>query len=368
MRASMTALLAAAILVGPTATAQVVRESGSLQTTLEGYVNATGGLADGDPTGDASDGVDGRIDVAVRLLARTRFQDGPNVGARIVVEQFAGRGVELAESSLLLFGDHGRLEIGERQGLPDVLTGYAPNNFTFTSSDFGPASGPSLDPGGTLATSFIAKDLARRIDGLAVLGAAASLSDDRSAKVLYVSPKVRGYLLGLSYAPDASDPRFRGLGQAGIVREWYWSQHVLRAGASYTQAAGTRGYTDLRSLNAGATLTLFDSLSIGLAGTWNGDSGLPRGRAHDPSAAGYSASVNYNRGPWTVGVYAQKARAASDVDPPGSDRLDVVEAGGSWRYSTHWRVYGAIYDWRLDDGSAPRRSGQVYVLGLRATL
>ena len=37
-------------------------------------------------------------------------------------------------------------------GLPDVLTGYAPNNFQFTSAEFGPASGPSLDPGGRLQT------------------------------------------------------------------------------------------------------------------------------------------------------------------------------------------------------------------------
>ena len=48
------------------------------------------------------------------------------------------------------FVKNGRIEIGERMGLPDVLTGYAPNNFQFTSAEFGPASGPSL-PGSRTA-------------------------------------------------------------------------------------------------------------------------------------------------------------------------------------------------------------------------
>jgi len=157
-----------------------------------------------------------------------------------------------------------------------VLTGYAPSSFAFTSADFGPASGPSVDPGGRLPTSFIAPGLAAGVDALAVLGASASLSDDRSAKVLYVSPKTHGYLAGLSYSPDADDARYGALVQAGLVPEWYWSRHVLRAGGSLSRAQGEHGYASLGSLNAGATLTLFDALSIGIAATWNGDSGLPR--------------------------------------------------------------------------------------------
>ena len=35
---------------------------------------------------------------------------------------------ELGEYSVLVLGRWGRLEVGERQGLPDVLTGFAPNS------------------------------------------------------------------------------------------------------------------------------------------------------------------------------------------------------------------------------------------------
>jgi hypothetical protein len=51
-----------------------------------------------------------------------------------------------------------------------VLTGYAPNNFQFTSAEVGPASGPSLDPGGGLQTASWRDSLAERIEPLAAVG------------------------------------------------------------------------------------------------------------------------------------------------------------------------------------------------------
>lgn len=361
-------LLALAVLACRPAHAQVVHESGAWQSTLEAYVNVTGGDETYGHPMNAEGADDVRLDAAVRWLVRTHEPAGPNWGARLVVEQSPDTGLDLAEASLLFFGGRGRLEVGERQGLPDVLTGYAPNNFAFTSADFGPASGPSLDPGGSLPTSFIAPGLAADISALTALGASASLSDDRSAKVLYVSPKSRGFIAGLSYAPDADDARFGALGQAGLVREWYWSQHVLRAGGSFSHAQGEHGYASLDSLNAGVTVTLFDSLSIGAAATWNGDSGLPREAAHSSPASGFTASVNYNSGPWTFGGYLQQAKAEGDPQVAGRDAIGLYEIGGSWRYDTHWRVYGALYDWRFVDEGASHRNGRVLLIGLRATL
>jgi hypothetical protein len=357
------------VLAAGPATAQVVRQYDDLQVTLEAYANATAGSA-GEERGftDAQGADDTRFDAAVRLLVRTQARDSVNWGARVVVEHLAGQDVELAESSVLLFGRQGRLELGQRPGLPDVLTGYAPNNFAFTSADFGPASGPSLDPGGTLPTTFITPGLARSIDGLSVLGATASLGDDRSTKLVYVSPKSHGWLAGVSFAPDADDPRYRQLVQAGLVKEWYWSQNVLRIGGSLSEAAGTHGYSDLVSVNVGASATLFDSISIGLAVTSNGDSGLPRTAVQRSSAAGATVSLNYNRGRWTVGGYLQRATAEGDTDRIGNDRLDVGEIGVSWRYDPHWRLYGAVYAWGFDDEAATWRNGRVLMLGLRANL
>src|SRR5713101_920185 len=267
--------------------AQVIRHGEHLDLTLEGYANTTAGYSQSGTPDDRNGSEDLRIDAALRGLARWKNPSGPDVGLRAVLDSSPEDRLNLAEASLLVFGRAGRLEIGKRPGLPDVLTGYAPNSFAFTGGEFGPASGPSLDPGGGLQHAFLSTNLAKQLNALAVLGATASLADDRSAKILYVSPKHRGFLAGLSYGPNADDPRFDRLIQSGLVHESYWSSNIFRAGGS---------------------LILDYDWMLGVSGTWNGRSGVVRHANTAPSDAyGATASINYNHGRWTAGVYYQWA-------------------------------------------------------------
>ena len=198
-RRALAGALALLVAIPAVSYAQVRLNAGDTGLTIEGFVNATAAeVTDSDPTSVAA---------GLRALARTRLREGPEVGVRIAAASIDSD-VRLSEASVLLFGGGGRLEIGERMGLPDVLTGYAPNNFTFTGAEFGPASGPSLDPAGGLQTAFLDGPLAPQVNALATLGFAATLFEDQSAKILYVTPKRRGLLGGLSYAPDADDPRY----------------------------------------------------------------------------------------------------------------------------------------------------------------
>ena len=100
-------------------------------------------------------------------------------------------------------------------------------------------------------------------------------SFDQSAKILYVSPKTRGFLGGISYAPDADDAGYADLLQVGLTHERYWAQNVLRLGGSYTFVRGDQTdagrFEDLQSLNLGVTATLEDSLMLGISGTYNGE-------------------------------------------------------------------------------------------------
>lgn len=184
------------------------------------------------------------MSTGLRALGLFKLRGAWNIGGRVSVESFEDD-VRLREASVLLIGAGGRFEIGERMGLPDVLTGYAPNNFTFTTAQFGPASGPSLDPAGRLQTIFLDPGLAAQINSLTGLGVAAAQFDDQSSKILYVAPKYRGWLGGLSYADDADDPQYRELVQGGLTREKYWRQNALRAGGSLAFANGSH---DARSL------------------------------------------------------------------------------------------------------------------------
>ncbi|MEJ1962781.1 MAG: hypothetical protein WDO56_15030 [Gammaproteobacteria bacterium] len=373
---------AAALLLtcAPGVHAQVNATFHPFELTLEGYANATAAFDGESSPGVSVDDRDLRVDAALRALVRFSSVSGPDFGLRAVIERSAEEGLELAEASVLIFGQGGRLEIGDRQGLPDVLLGYAPNNFTFTGAEFGPASGPSLDPGGGLQSAFLDAPLAARIRDLSVLGFAASLSDDRSAKILYVTPKKGGWIAGASFASNATDLRFGNLVQAGITHDTYWGENVLHVGGSYSfaRAAASRdtGRSDLHSLNVGATLVLNYDWMLGAGVTWDGTSGLQRstlpGGRSPGNAWGSVVSLNYNFGPWTAGAFAQRGTREGDVERIGNDVLTAFEAGLSYRVSTKIRLYGAWYSFDLaDEGGQQRedrRHGQLLLVGLRATL
>lgn len=351
------------------------RDASSL--TLEAFANVTTGLTP-DDSGNARDG-DLRVDAALRLLGRQELADGPDLGLRVVLRTSPEDRFEIGEASVLLLGKSGRLELGDRQGLPDVLLGYAPNNFTFTGAEFGPASGPSLDPGGGLQIAFLDRDLAAQLAPLTSLGFTASQAGDESAKALYVSPKRRGFLAGISYAPDATDRRFGDLVQLGLTHDTYWAENGLHVGGSYSFAQAERTFgepsvRDLHSINAGAALVLDYDLQIGLSVTYDGTSGLmvAPGDPAPSEAVGVVMSVNYNRGPWTVGAFAQWAQAEGESALAGNDVLRAAEAGVSYRTSTHLRIYGAYYyyDFHDEGAAAPGYSsdGGVVVIGIRASL
>jgi hypothetical protein len=362
------------------AAAQVVSHGERLDLTLEGYANLAAGFATSSNSSNEGSDDKLRVDGALRGLARWKNSAGPDIGLRVVLESSAQDRLQLAEVSVLVFGRAGRLEIGQRPGLPDVLTGYAPNNFIFTGAEFGPASGPSLDPGGGLQHAFLAPDLALSLNALAYLGATAALADDRSAKLVYVSPKHRGFLAGISYAPNADDLRFDRLIQAGLVHERYWDSNILRLGGSISLAHGdarrvsASAQRSQYSFNAGAALILDNAWMLGISATWNGASGLARSVA-DPAASqafGATASVNYNYGRWTAGAYYQWARAEGDPRVVGNDSLRAAEVGLSYRLTTKLRFYGAVYvfDFAAEGGlgRADRYRGTALLLGVRATL
>lgn len=87
---------------------------------------------------------------------------------------------------------------------------------------------------------------------------------------------------------------------------------------------------------------------------------------------GYALSANYNNGPWTVGGFYQAARSEGDTVNRGNDALQAYQFGGSYRFSTQIRVYGALYFYDFEDegGQAPTgaHDGYVFLLGMRLAL
>ena len=250
----------------------------------------------------------------------------------------------------------------------------------FVSAEFGPASGASLDPDGGLQTALLEPAVGAQINRLSSLGVTASMFFDESPKVIYVAPKARGFLAGISFSPNADDDtgNYDELVQTGLVYEKYWQQNVMRIGGTYAYASGAHrtgqlAVDDLHSIIGGASLTLHDDLTLAASFTYNGSSGLPQlpGIAA-ATAYGYALSANYNRGPWTVGSFFQEARSEGDVARSGADELKAFEIGGSYRFTTRTRVYSALYFYDFNDEGgrvrADTHDGYVFMLGMRFTL
>lgn len=106
------------------------------------------------------------------------------------------------ELSGFVIGPFGRFEVGDRAGFPQSLVGFTPSEIAFTAAEFGPDSGVRLDPNGHLPTAFLPHALGDRINGLTYLGYAERFYDDRSPKLIYVSPRSRsGFYGAISYTP-----------------------------------------------------------------------------------------------------------------------------------------------------------------------
>jgi len=355
------------LIVSRGAGAEFVAERGAASVTVDAFVNTTVAGSEGEAAGRNT-----LAEGELRVLGLVSLSSETALGARIVYAADSNGPDRFGERSLLAVGGFGRFEVGRRRGLPDILTGYAPNNYQFVSAEFGPASGRSLDPDGGLQSAFLLPQTGRAIDSLSSLGITSSLFFDGSPKAIYVSPKLAGFQGGISYAPDADDSagEFGRLVQSGLTFEQYRGQDVWRAGATFAYAEGEGTTADLRSISVGAGATLDDALTLGVSASYNGDTGLLHvpGAAHS-DAYGIAASVNYNTGPWTYGGFVQYARHEGDVTDPGDDRLHAAELGLSYRFSTQLRVFGAAYLYRLDDeGRNSAAEGAVLLAGLRWSL
>lgn len=386
MRASVLSfslILVMSLLAAPAAHAQIVLTEGDWSLSNQGWINLTG--AGGIASANDGIGVQGHVftDAALRETLRYKLGSTTNLGARVVPAVDSDGGFRIDQATGLVEGSWGRFELGRRQGLPDVLEGYAPNPYTYTSAEFGPASGTSLDPDGGLPTRFLDDALAGQINALSYLGNTPALAGDRAVKGLYVSPRLDGFIFGVAYTPDANSAPvgrgrdFRHLVQSGISYELYDGQNVYRIGTSYSFAQGDARVADLHSVSGGASATIGDWLQpgsttiVGVNVSSDADTGLVRGGNH-ATAIGVTTSANYEIGPWIAGGYYQYATAEGDVATPGRDRLHVFELGGSYRFSTKWRAYNAFYLYDFTDegtgASAASTQGALFLMGLRATL
>lgn len=369
--------------------AQVTIRQDHYTLFTEAWLNATAG--GGFPDNNQRDGTRGHVfaDSAIRSRVGYTFDADTSLSARVVLASNSDvdEAFRLNQATAIYQTTLGRLEFGRRQGLPDVLGGYAPNPYTYTSADFGPASGVSLDPDGGLPTRFLAPALRAQIDAISYLGNTPALAGDRSIKGLYVSPRINGFIFGVAYTPSAGSAptglgrNFSDLVQSGVTYENYDGQNIYRIGTSYTFAKGDNQnnvrYHDLHSFSGGASVSLHDLMQEGSTTTFgvnissDADTGLAEG-PFQSTAIGVTTSVNHEIGPWTYGGYYQYASAAGETAIKGNDSLHILEIGSSYRFTEHFELFNAAYLYQFNDENASLSNstpdGAVLLAGFRTTL
>lgn len=335
------------------------------QFKLSGYSNAITGLT----TTQGQDDIETVFEGEIEASPQYRLSSGTVIAARVVANYRRGSAgigssdsLSIPEVSAFVIGSFGRIEVGNRAGFPQSLIGFAPSEIAFTLAEYGPESGARLDPDGRLPTALLPASLSSQINALTYLGYAARFYDDRSAKIIYLSPRFKSGLYGaISYTPRsnrpggygvAGDPApsssgYRDVVQAAAVWNHRTENLDLSVGATYSHA--TRDYlptqlNDTRradSISGGISLTLKDSFVFGVSATYDGLSSAKRLNRDTRAPYGVVASFNYVDGPWIAGGYYQHAVAPSNTLLAGVDKIDVGQLGFSYLADKNHDLFGA---------------------------
>jgi hypothetical protein len=398
--------------------AQATPDAGPFQLKLSGFENLVGGSASEGKGGSAAGSSESELD----LTPQYKTADGTIFAARGVLDLQAASNVggsssawdlTVPELSVFAIGDFGRIELGDRSGFPQSLIGYTPSEIAFTGAEFGPESGERLDPNGGLPTAFLPHALGDRINDLTYLGYAERFYDNRSLKLIYVTPRsLTGFYGAVSYTPatdvstgfnldgstrtpasgleDARNPEvFRNIVQTAVVWTHRTENVDLSAGMTYSYATGSAGtlfsptVRDSDSLSGGVTATFHDSWTFGLSGTYDGFSnqrGNPSSGQSPVSPYGVVASGNYVNGAWTFGGYYQHATADSVTAQSERDTVDIGEVGGSRLidenhdlfgvgYYTDVKLFTSLYFYHFNGiegtGTDFNQNGEVFLVGAR---
>jgi hypothetical protein len=390
------------------------------QVKISGYSNLTLGALEGGHGDDRAGRFGFLSEGEVEVTPQFRTSDGTAFALRAALNGTALTGrydvpqrLSIPEVSAFAIGSFGRIEIGERAGFPQSLVGFTPSEIAFTVAEFGPESGARLDPNGRLPTTFLDPAVAGRIDALTYLGYAARFYDDRSPKIIYVSPRFEGGFYGaLSYTPRTVEPNgfnlaergggggssrfgsaanlgeFEHVVQSALVYNRRTETLDLSVGATFSHASTGKNAPaflrdlDTNSLSVGVSATLNDTWVLGASLTYDGFSPERADLAPNLRSVpfGVVASLNYVAGPWIFGGYYQHSEAASRTVEPRRDRVDIGEVGISYFLDhdhdlvgagvyTDLKLYASVYHYSFQsdgaDGSGDRSEGTVFLAGVR---
>jgi hypothetical protein len=373
-------------------------EKSPITVTLGGSAEFTAGIVDdGDitkSTGDSTRAQAADTDVDAILYADGKTDSGLTYGAQIQIlkndndpedgddQQFAYLG-----------GDWGKVEAGDADGAADKLAIYAP-------SDFG--------TGGVAGKYYQYLNSGTIFDGTSGYTSIAAgnkrykaFDSETASKLSYYTPRVAGFQIGASYAPDgagqgnrddrvgddgdldslysqATNKAFENYVEVGANYEGNFDDVGFALGGSYVYA-GSKGdfnnskVEDLNAYQAGASVN-YMGFTLGGGYVWQGESGITESTTNKQDSTGYNFGLQYETGPFIVGANALFAenQGYSNKD----NQLDVYSVGATYIVAPGLSTFvegtfvpaneGSYYDSDIDDAANyDSNSGSAIIVGTK---
>ena len=237
-------------------------------------------------------------DGEIHFKGKTKLDNGITVGVNVQLEAQQG-GDQIDEQYMTVSGGFGQIIIGDENSAMYKMH-YAPSDFgigtnsgdvTSWNKPVSDAEGDSIAMGGHYRAPFGAT----YIEPNAV---------NDSAKISYFTPRVSGFQLGLSYAPDGSQDN-NGLPNRDTTNTDY-----IMVGANFVQKMGgmsvgiSGGYGTVTDAAAGGVepeATSF-GIKLGMGGVSAGVSYANFSDSGEKDQEGINAGVAYSSGPMGVSI------------------------------------------------------------------
>ena len=270
-----------------------------MKLSVGGYMEQWVGFTSGDD-GVAQDysGFSTVSDGEIHFKGSTKLDNGIKIGVNVQLEAQQG-GDQIDEQYMTVSGGFGQIIIGDENSAMYKMH-YAPNDFgiginsgdvTSWNQPLEDAEGDSISKGSSFRAPF---------------GATAIEPDaiNDAAKISYFTPRVSGFQLGVSYAPDAAQDDNNQPNRDAVNSDY------IMVGANFVQKMGgmsvgiSGGYGTVTDAAAGGVepeATSF-GIKLGMGGISAGVSYANFSDSGEKDQEGINAGVAYSSGPMGVSV------------------------------------------------------------------
>ncbi len=268
----------------------------------------------------------------IHFKGSTTLDNGIEIGVKFELEGGDDQTAtfdNLDEAYMWVSGAFGEFQFGDQDGVGDQMPIVAPSPFL---EHF--ANDTDLDPIGEIYTAGI--------------NTVVDFSGD-SAKIIYFTPRLAGFQVGVSYTPEPSelsgdasysgnlsgDNAFENAFEAGITWEYGFNGVDLGLSAVYLAVDGTTAATaDVEDWALGASVG-FAGFTVGGAYSEKESNGTSNAIGSDviEDYTAWNVGMTYGTGPWTFGVEYAAAERDEAAVIAGIDEIDETAIIGGVAYS-----------------------------------